>query len=80
MAFDALAGSLDDDNATVRTWSLQALAAELLPWLDEMGEAQTARDWVRLADLLEYEIEPRVESVATWLDALATASGARGID
>ncbi len=37
---------------------LHEVEAELNPWLGELLEAQKVRDWVRVADYLEYEIDP----------------------
>ncbi|MEZ4330211.1 MAG: hypothetical protein R3F35_00515 [Myxococcota bacterium] len=42
--------------------SLAALQGEIQPWLEEMLDAQTGEDPILIADLLEYEIAPRVES------------------
>lgn len=41
--------------------SLAALQGEIQPWLEEMLDAQTREDPILIADLLEYEIAPRVE-------------------
>ena len=40
---------------------LGALQGEIHPWLEQMLQAQTGEDPVGIADLLEYEIAPRVE-------------------
>lgn len=40
--------------------ALVAEQAEIQPWLQEMLEAQTGRDPIRIADVLEYEIGPRI--------------------
>ena len=50
---------------------LARLQGELAPWLEEMIEAQTENDPIRLADTLEYEIRPRVESWGETMRALA---------
>ena len=39
---------------------LAALQGELFPWLEEMIQAQTNEDPTQIADVLEYEIAPRV--------------------
>lgn len=39
--------------------ALGSLQGEIHPWLEEMLEAQTGEDPIRIADLLEYEIAPR---------------------
>ena len=41
--------------------ALAALQSEIHPWLEEMLDAQTGEDPIRIADVLEYEISPRVE-------------------
>lgn len=41
---------------------LAALQAEIQPWLEEMLDAQSGEDPIRIADLLEYEIAPRIEA------------------
>lgn len=46
---------------------LAGLQGELFPWLEEMIQAQTDEDPTQIADLLEYEIAPRV---ASWGDAM----------
>jgi len=35
---------------------------ELVEWLDQVIEGQGNGDWIYVADLLEYEIDPRLES------------------
>ena len=47
--------------------SLAGLQGELFPWLEEMIQAQTDEDPIRIADILEYEIAPRV---AGWGEAM----------
>lgn len=37
-------------------------ASAVAPWVQQLLEARTARDQVRLADLLEYEILPRLDA------------------
>ncbi len=41
--------------------ALAALQSEIHPWLEEMLDAQSGEDPIRIADVLEYEISPRVE-------------------
>ena len=63
-AFDAWLGRLADyiefvDGAPA---SLQAgTKASVVPWVQQLLEARETQDWVRLADLLEYEIVPRLD-------------------
>jgi len=40
---------------------LAAVQSEIQPWLEEMLDAQTGEDPIRIADVLEYEIGPRIE-------------------
>ncbi len=40
--------------------ALASLQGELFPWLEEMIQAQTSEDPIQIADILEYEIAPRV--------------------
>lgn len=47
---------------------LAALQGEIQPWLEKMLEAQAGEDLIRIADLLEYEIAPRIEQ---WGEAMA---------
>lgn len=37
---------------------LTRVEAEVHPWLNQLLDAQETRDWVRVADYLEYEVEP----------------------
>jgi hypothetical protein len=41
--------------------ALAGLDDELKPWLETLIEAQRERDWLRVADYLEYEVAERVE-------------------
>lgn len=54
---------------------LGRLQGELVPWLEEMIEAQTAADPVRIADILDYEIRPRIESWGETMRTLAASDG-----
>jgi hypothetical protein len=47
--------------------TLEQAEAELAPWLDELACAQEAGDWLRSADLLEFELAPLLEG---WRDAI----------
>ncbi len=38
--------------------TLHEIESDLQPWLDALLDAQKLRDWVRVADYLEYEIDP----------------------
>ena len=40
--------------------NLARLQGEIFPWLEKMIQAQTSEDPIQLADILEYEIAPRV--------------------
>lgn len=42
---------------------LHGMEEELQPWLDELIDAQSERDWVRIADYAEFEL---AELVAEW--------------
>jgi len=64
-ALDAWLGRLADylefvDGASA-TMQAGAGASTMAPWVQQLLEARTARDLVRLADLLEYEILPRMD-------------------
>lgn len=54
--------------------TLGALQGEIHPWLEEMLQAQAGEDPIQIADLLEYEIAPRIESWGTTMRALAAGS------
>ena len=40
---------------------LADLQGEIYPWLEELMQAQTEKDPIRIADVLEYEVTPRIE-------------------
>ena len=40
--------------------ALAGLQGKIFPWLEEMIQAQTDEDPIRIADVLEYEVAPRV--------------------
>jgi hypothetical protein len=42
--------------------TLAELQGEIQPWLEQMLEAQSGNDPILIADLLEYEITPRIEA------------------
>ena len=50
--------------------TLAELQGELFPWLEEMIQAQTDEDPIRIADILEYEIAPRVDGWGASMRAL----------
>lgn len=50
--------------------ALDGLEEALAPWLGAVLPAHESADWIRVADLLEYEIAPIVES---WRERLVTA-------
>ena len=54
--------------------ALAALQSEIHPWLEEMLDAQTGEDPIRIADVLEYEISPRVERWGKSMSELVAGS------
>jgi hypothetical protein len=52
---------------------LDGLQRELRPWLDELLDAQSGRDWVRVADYLEYEMAPLVADWSRRIDGVLGA-------
>lgn len=50
---------------------LASVQGEIFPWLEEMIQAQTEEDPIRIADTLEYEIAPRVANWGTAMRSLA---------
>jgi len=59
---------------------LGALQSEIQPWLEEMLDAQSGEDPIRIADVLEYEIAPRIESWGTAMKALCDGSARPAVD
>jgi len=59
--------------------ALAALQGEIFPWLEEMIQAQTSEDPIGIADILEYEIAPRVEQWGIAMRSLrdVSAEGSR---
>ena len=61
---DAWLGRLADYFECVETKRAQfptvASMESLTPWLSRLLDARTAADWVAMADLVEYEIVPRL--------------------
>ncbi|MBY0398868.1 hypothetical protein K2X89_01135 [Myxococcota bacterium] len=53
---------------------LAALQGEIQPWLEQMLEAQSGNDPIRIADLLEYEIAPRIEAWGVAMQGFASGS------
>lgn len=53
---------------------LAELQSEIHPWLEAMLEAQSGNDPIQIADLLEYEIAPRIEVWGQTMRSLASAS------
>ncbi len=49
---------------------LHHIEAEVQPWLGELVDAQSTRDWVRVADYLEYEMEPILADWARRIDGV----------
>lgn len=54
--------------------ALGALQGEIHPWLEEMLQAQTGEDPIQIADLLEYEIAPRIGAWGEAMRGLAATS------
>ncbi len=52
----SIAGVLADEAK-----ALGIVQSEIHPWLEEMLDAQTGEDPIRIADVLEYEIAPRID-------------------
>lgn len=55
----------------------QAIAerqAEIQPWLEQILDAQSSKDPILLADLLEYEITPRITDWSTTMSAMHARS------
>lgn len=71
----AIAGVLADEAKI-----LAALQSEIQPWLEEMLDAQAGEDPIRIADVLEYEIAPRIESWGTAMKALCDGSARPPVD
>jgi len=55
---------------------LCGVQAEVDPWLDELLDAQQVRDWVRVADCLEYEVEPILADWGRAIDGVRRELGA----
>lgn len=55
---------------------LADLQGKIFPWLEELFEAQSEEDPIRIADLLEYEITPRVAEWGAVMRAMATGETA----
>lgn len=49
---------------------LGRVQAEIYPWLEELVEAQSVKDSIRIADTLEYEIATRIEEWGTMMRKL----------
>ena len=49
---------------------LADLQGEIFPWLEELMQAQTDKDPLRIADALEYEVSPRVAEWGTTMRSL----------
>ena len=64
----SIAGTLAEAARTIG-----AQQAEIHPWLEEMLDAQTGEDPIRIADVLEYEIAPRI---ARWGETMRSHSAA----
>lgn len=55
---EAAAGALGE-----RADTLRRFGRDLEPWVEGVIEAQARSDWIRLADLLEYEVAPRLAEI-----------------
>lgn len=71
----AIAGVLADEAKV-----LGALQSEIHPWLEEMLDAQAGEDPIRIADVLEYEIAPRIESWGAAMKTLCDGSARPAVD
>lgn len=67
--------------SAARTW-LPAVAADLgdlegevHPWLEAVADAQEERDWLRVADYLEYELRPRLVGWAERIRGVCERAG-----
>lgn len=65
----SIAAALPDEART-----LAVLQGEIQPWLEQMLEAQSAGDPIGIADLLEYEVAPRIES---WGQTMRSLTGTK---
>lgn len=59
-----------------RAERLHGVQEEVQPWLGELLDAQQTRDWVRVADYLEYEMEPILADWGRRIDGVRDALGA----
>lgn len=50
--------------------TLADVQAEILPWLEELVEAQSVEDPIRISDTLEYEVSPRIREWGTTMRKL----------
>jgi hypothetical protein len=50
------------------------LAGELTSFIDSMIQAQQIQDWIALADILQYDVEPALRRWAPVFDAVAASS------
>ena len=55
---------------------LADLQGEIYPWLEELMQAQTEKDPIRIADVLEYEVTPRIEDWGVQMRLLSGVPGA----
>ncbi len=54
--------------------TLARVQGDLFPWLEEMIQAQTEEDPIRIADILEYEVAPRVAQWGATMRSLQAVS------
>ncbi len=57
-----------------RSKNLLDPVGELVHWLDQVLEGQTNGDWVQVADILEYEVDPRLDDWALAMQKTLTES------
>lgn len=60
-----------------RAQALADLQGEIFPWLEELMQAQTEEDPIRIADTLEYEVSPRILEWGTTMRTLGQACEAQ---
>lgn len=69
ITIDGSAGLLGSEFAA----SLPAANAEAETWVQTLIDAQESQDWIRVADVLEYDVSPALER---WSQSLRTVAGA----
>ena len=69
ITIDAAAGLLGDEPVG----ALPSARAEADAWVGTLFDAQETQDWIRVADILEYDVSPSLER---WSRALREVAGA----